>query len=205
MEIRKEYNIQELINQLKEEVDRERQFKGVVILSSAMAQDILDVLQETYRREQKHQTIESALIFDEKEVETKKLVRTKGDSAEYKKELKESEIPSCFGNYGTEDKEDCTCVFCEYELSCRRETEQNKRKRRPDCFNVMCGDFEACQRCEYRPYCVHEVKEQKTNNDTAPDCYGCYDDKDLDCNNCKSKESCAEDTMKIKEEEDDFI
>lgn len=69
MEIRKEYNIQELINQLKEEVDRERQFKGVVILSSAMAQDILYVLQETYRREQKHQTIESALIFDEKEEE----------------------------------------------------------------------------------------------------------------------------------------
>lgn len=75
MVIRKEYNIQELINQLKEEVDRERQFKGVVILSSAMAQDILDVLQETYRREQKHQTIESALIFDEKEVETKNLVQ----------------------------------------------------------------------------------------------------------------------------------
>ena len=43
------------------------------------------------------------------------------------------------------------------------------------------------------------------SNDTVPDCYGCYDDKDLDCNNCKSKESCLEDTKKRKEEDDDFI
>lgn len=203
MVIKKEYNIQGLAEELEKEIDDCEKYNGTVKLDIITALEILEVLLETYRREQKHQTTESALT--PYEVETKKLVRTKGDSAEYKKELKESEIPSCFGNYGTEDKEDCTCVFCEYELSCRRETEQNKRKRRPDCFNVMCGDFEACQRCEYRPYCVHEVKEQKTNNDTAPDCYGCYDDKDLDCNNCKSKESCVEDTMKEKEEDDDFI
>ena len=36
---------------------------------------------------------------------------------------------------------------------------------------------------------------------------GCYIDKGLDCNNCKSKESCVEDTEKRKdiEEDDDFI
>lgn len=143
MYIRKEYNTQELINQLKEEVDRERQFKGVVILSSAMAQDILDVLQETYRREQKHQTIESVLTFEE------------------------SEIPSCFGKYETDDKEDCTCVFCEYELNCKKETERKKKKRRPVCFNVtMSGNFEACKNCEYYSDCVHEVKNKKNKERT---------------------------------------
>lgn len=43
------------------------------------------------------------------------------------------------------------------------------------------------------------------SSDTVPDCYGCYDDKGLNCNNCKSKESCVEDTEKRKEEDDDFI
>lgn len=165
MVIKKEYNIQGLAEKLKEEIDKSKKYNGVVKLDIITTLEILDVLLETHRREQKHQTIESALVFDEKEDETQKIVRTKGDSAEYKKELKESKIPSCFGNYGTEDKEDFACVSCEYELSCRRETERKQKKRRPDCFNIMCGDFEACQRCEYRPYCVHEVKEQKQRED----------------------------------------
>lgn len=67
MEIRKEYNLKEIMNQLEEEI--KGKFDGVVIISPILAQDILDVLQETYRREQKHQTIESALVFDEKEEE----------------------------------------------------------------------------------------------------------------------------------------
>lgn len=136
MEIRKEYNVEELSEKLKEEIDNSKKYNGVVKLDVITTLEILDVLLETHRREQKHQTIESALVF-------------------------ESEIPCCFGKYDTDDKEVCTCVFCEYELDCRRETELKQKKRRPDCFNVMCGDFEACKRCEYRSDCVHEVKEQK--------------------------------------------
>lgn len=50
-----------------------------------------------------------------------------------------------------------------------------------------------------------EMEDGTQTNEIVPDCYGCYIDKSLDCNNCKIKESCLEDTMKIKEEDDDFI
>ena len=50
-----------------------------------------------------------------------------------------------------------------------------------------------------------EMEDGTHTNEIVPDCYGCYIDKSLDCNNCKIKESCLEDTMKIKEEDDDFI
>ena len=38
-----------------------------------------------------------------------------------------------------------------------------------------------------------------------PDCYGAYDDKDLECINCEDREKCEIETNKIKEEDDDFI
>lgn len=69
MEIRKEYNVQELAEKLKEEIDNSKKYNGVVKLDVITTLEILDVLLETHRREQKHQTIESALIFDEKEEE----------------------------------------------------------------------------------------------------------------------------------------
>lgn len=61
----------------------------------------------------------------------------------------------------------------------------------PVCFgNYECHkNTDKCIKCEY-------VKECETKSDTIPDCYGCYDDKDLDCNNCKNKESCVEETTK---------
>lgn len=163
MVINKTYNIEQLAETLQQEIELSKEYDkydGIVKLDILTAYDILEVLKEIHKREQKHQTIESALIFDEKEDETQKLVRTKGDSAEYKKELKESKIPSCFGNYGTEDKEDCTCVFCEYELNCRRETEQKQKKRRPDCF----GNYEeeddwedSCDECMYAKECKKKL------------------------------------------------
>lgn len=95
MEIRKEYNLKEIMNQLEEEI--KGKFNGVFIISPILAQDILDILKEVYRREQKH-----------------------------KIESKESKIPSYFGKYAecAEDAGDCICDFCEYDLNCRRKTNE---------------------------------------------------------------------------------
>ena len=70
----------------------------------------------------------------------------------------------------------------------------------PVCFgNYECDkNMDKCLKCEY-------IKECAKSSDTAQDCYGCYDDKNLDCKNCKSKVSCEEDAEKRKEEDDDFI
>lgn len=126
MEIRKEYNVKEIMNQFGEEV--KGKFKGAVIISPALAQDILDILKEVYRREQKHQTIESALVFDELE--------------ENEEEVVTKEFKGAQKNVKTEHKI------------------ESKENNLPDCFNVMCGIFEACKRCEYRSVRVHGVKEQ---------------------------------------------
>lgn len=70
----------------------------------------------------------------------------------------------------------------------------------PVCFGNYEYDknMDKCFKCKYARECAK-------SSDTVPDCYGRYIDKSLDCNNCKSKESCLEDTEKRKEEDDDFI
>lgn len=129
-------------------------------------------------------------------------------------------MPSCIGEYD-ENKTKCTC--CKQKKECMEEKERNEwnveenddwkttRKQMelhekmtkmlehlqrangiiPVCFgNYECHkNTDKCIKCEY-------VKECETKSDTIPDCYGCYDDKDLDCNNCKNKESCVEETTK---------
>ena len=71
----------------------------------------------------------------------------------------------------------------------------------PVCFgNYECDkNMDKCLKCEYIKEC--------TASDKASDCYGCYDDKGLNCNNCKSKVSCKEETIHREdvEEDDDFI
>jgi hypothetical protein len=50
---------------------------------------------------------------------------------------------------------------------------------------------------------------EKVNKKGVPDCYNCYDDKDLECNNCEAMEGCKIATDERKQEEleelDDFI
>lgn len=136
MEIRKEYNVQELAEKLKEEIDNSKRYNGVVKLDVRTTLEILDVLLETHRREQKHQTIESALMFGEKEVETRKLVNTQQNvKPEYKKELKESKIPSCFGNYEEEDDWEDSCDECMYEKECKKNCMNKKKQREDICVN----------------------------------------------------------------------
>lgn len=68
MKIVKEYDIKSLIEQIKDKVEDARKHQtSVVKLNNITVVEILDVLQETLKREQRHQTLESALTFVEKE------------------------------------------------------------------------------------------------------------------------------------------
>lgn len=55
--------------------------------------------------------------------------------------------------------------------------------------------------------CDAAVLNETQTNDKVPDCYGCYYDEGLHCIDCKSRESCVEETINRKniEEDDDFI
>ena len=91
MVIRKQYNIGQLAEQLQTEVEKSRKYNGVVKLDILTANNILFVLNETNRREQKHQTLESALTFIEKEGVTQTNLME-----EHNKK------PECFGRYKKE-------------------------------------------------------------------------------------------------------
>lgn len=55
--------------------------------------------------------------------------------------------------------------------------------------------------------CHSKVLNGTQTNDRVPGCYGCYYDKGLYCPDCKSRESCVEETINKEniEEDDDFI
>ena len=50
---------------------------------------------------------------------------------------------------------------------------------------------------------------EEVNKKGVSDCYNCYDDKDLECNNCEAMECCKiaadERKQEVLEELDDFI
>lgn len=156
---------------------------------------ILDVLEETQIREEKHQTLESACTFMEMEdgTQTNEMeLRNKTDAnGNILRGIKERN-----GDWNTERKQ----MELHEKMTKMLEHLQRANGIIPVCF----GNYEydknqdKCFKCKY-------IRECAKSSDTVPDCYGCYIDKGLDCNNCKSKESCVEDTEKRKEEDDDFI
>ena len=56
MVIRKQYDIGQLVEQLQTEVEKSKKCNGVVKLDILTANDILEVIQETHRREQRNKT-----------------------------------------------------------------------------------------------------------------------------------------------------
>lgn len=156
---------------------------------------ILDVLEETQIREEKHQTLESACTFMEMEdgTQTNEMeLHNKTDAnGNILRGIKERN-----GDWNTERKQ----MELHEKMTKMLEHLQRANGIIPVCF----GNYEydknqdKCFKCKY-------IRECAKSSDTVPDCYGCYIDKGLDCNNCKSKESCLEDTEKKKEEDDDFI
>ena len=121
MVIRKQYNIGQLKDELGEKIERAREgCTGAAVVDVIVAQEILEVLEETLRREQKHQTLESALTFIEKE-----------DVTQTNLMEEHNKKPKCFGNYpdiADDDIEDCS--FCQHSEACKRETKKKKWERK---------------------------------------------------------------------------
>lgn len=149
MVIRKQYNIGQLAEQLQTEVEKSKKYNGVVKLDILTANNILDVLNETNRREQKHQTLESALTFIEKEDGTQ-----------------------------------------------TNEMEMHNKDEMPDCYSMITGSYEICERCRHNKSCVYRVrkKEDKTKQTNEPVCFGKYDENDLVCLMCSCGDKCLRET-----------
>lgn len=123
MIIKKEYDVKSMIDTLEEEIKESKKFNGVVKLNIYTAFCILDVLQETLRREQQHQTLESAVTFVEKEDGTQTNL------------LEEHKEPSCFGSYGNNDTweacKECDCEHdCMFVTNVRNEMEVKEKEGR---------------------------------------------------------------------------
>lgn len=115
MVIRKQYNIGQLAEQLQTEVEKSKKYNGVVKLDILTANNILDVLNETNRREQKHQTLESALTFIEKE-----------DGTQTNEMELHNNKPDCFGICRPDAYE---CSHCLYYGECTIKTQLEAEDR----------------------------------------------------------------------------
>lgn len=138
MVIRKQYNIGQLVEQLQTEVEKSKKYNGVVKLDILTANNILEVLQETHRREQKHQTLERELAFIEKEDGTQT-------------NLMEAKT-KCFGCF---DGNDIECCMCDDMKQCEEET-----NRKPDCFGKEYHkrNVFGCRTCKHAEKCAEQCK-----------------------------------------------
>ena len=106
MVIRKQYDIGQLVEQLQTEIEKSVKCGSVVKVDIITAYNILDVLNETNRMEQKYQTSESVLTSIEKEDGTKT-------------NLMETEEVCC----GCFDEDDIGCGMCDCMEQCKEVTE----------------------------------------------------------------------------------
>ena len=125
MVIRKQYNIGQLKDELGEKIERAREgCTGAVVVDVIIAQEILEVLEETFRREQKHQhqTLESALTFIEKENGTQSNSMELSEVAKY---------CDCFGSYKGVGNQKCF-------LCCLSDTCKDKTVNKQTATNSLC-------------------------------------------------------------------
>ena len=183
MKVTRDIDIKDLKEVFKRQVDSAIN-KGYanVNINFVTALRILYVLEETQIREERHQTLESACTFMEMEDGTQT------------NEMELHNKTDTNGNIlrGAKAYEKITKMVANF---------QKEHGVIPKCFGTYECDknMDKCFKCEYIKECAA--------SDKASDCYGCYDDKNLDCKNCKSKVSCEEETIYRKdvEEDDDFI
>lgn len=196
MKVTKDIDIKDLKEVFKWQVDfATKEGYANVNINFVTALRILYVLEETQIREERHQTLESACTFMEMEDGT---------------QTNEMELHNKTDANGNilrgvkEGNDDWNTTRKQMELHEKMTKMLEHLQRANGIIPVCFGNYEydknqdKCFKCKY-------IRECAKSSDTVPDCYGCYIDKGLDCNNCKSKESCLEDTEKRKEEDDDFI
>lgn len=110
MVIRKQYDIGQLVEQLRKEIEKSRGYNGVAKLDVLTANDILEVLKEIQKIEQGNQNLESEPTFIEKEDGTQTNIM---------------EEVGCFGDF---DGNDFECCICDYMKWCEEETKQRRSK-----------------------------------------------------------------------------
>lgn len=120
MEIRKTYDIKQIADYLQNEIEvtKERD-SAYTRIDITIAQDILEILVETSRMENRHQTLESVLSFIEKEdrTHTNEMELAQNPTSDTKRNVYKK--PNCFGNYCGDDTE---CLMCPWEQTCVRFT-----------------------------------------------------------------------------------
>lgn len=189
MEIRKVYDVETLKNKLQESIEEARKNSTTrVKVDILTAQEVLEVLEETYKREQKHQTLESALTFIEKEDGTQT-------------NIMEAET-LCFGHF---DGNEIECCICDDMKMCEEKTnkvldvtkqrssktnemegEMNKetpKHKRPSCFKHF---YDNCKQCD-NTECIHRKECIESTKRTMPECFGDFDCKTECCQRCGSK------------------
>lgn len=127
MIIRKEYDIKSLIEQLESDLNVSQQYNTTKVkVNNLVIQDIIDVLKETLKREQKHQTLESMCHFIEKEDETQtnefEMYNNQQEKTDDIIKNTDDEKPKCFGmffrNQDGTNRPFCRSKSCEYRIEC---------------------------------------------------------------------------------------
>ena len=183
MVIKKEYNIVQLIEQLQTEIENSKKYNRVVKLDILIANDILDVLNETNKREQKNQTLESACNF----MEMEDGAQTNEMELHNKKDANGNILRSmdCFGCHIDGDGK---CNLCIYERECMNETKEEceKRKGRNE---TLCDDCLMSGCCTVD--CTNEHITEQMLGDLKK-CFGKYYGKRpiIVCGTCKYKYQC---------------
>lgn len=191
MNVNRDIDIKDLKEVFKRQIDLsvKKELTNVRI-NYVTALRILDVLEETQIREERHQTLESACTFMEMEDGTQT------------NEMELHNKTDANGNIlrGAKAYEKITKMVANF---------QKEHGVIPKCFGTFSCDknMDKCFKCG----CVKECFIKTNSKKGVPDCYGIYDDKDLECINCEDRGKCAIETNKRLseeedvEEEDDFI
>lgn len=187
MIIRKEYDIKELIEKVESDLQNATKHNSAVVkVDNIVIVDILEVLKETLKREEKHQTLESALSFFEKEDGTQT----------NEMEITNSKKTKTICN-------DCLMGDC-CTLNCLNEhITKEMLGEKTKCFGKY--HMEKCCSCDYSKQCI-KVKNRFTElmkEGRLPECFGHYEEEDAwndDCDDCKYKAMCG--IMEEQEEEE---
>lgn len=223
MNVNKDIDIKMLKEMLGNMIERcQTSLKPRVELDYNTALRILDVLEETQIREERHQTLESACTFMEMEdgTQTNEIeFHSKIDINETmlkdakahekiskmvnKLQIEKGLIPECFGTFRY-DRNLSTCHECEHVKECCMKA--NSKNKAPDCFRYYDSKDSKCDNCEAKAGCAIATEEKEKEEAKKKSCFGSYQDCYM-CTHCIDCERCSEETMRREdvEEDDDFI
>lgn len=151
MVIRKQYDITELGNKVQEAIESCVAGKSNrCSIDLLTANGILEVLRETKVREERHQTLESALSFVEKEDG----IQTNEMEGEMNKETPKHKRPSCFKHFYDNYKQ-CYNTECIHRKECIEST----KRTMTECFGCFDEDDIGFDMCD----CMEQCKEVTEN------------------------------------------